>query len=131
MLIETHSSAYREFMAENKLSDRKFSTIKPTSKEQNVGDGGGLWLPVQPINKGGAKSWYFRYTHGGKQKRFSFGQYPGIKLAGARNRRNDAKETLAVGRDPAKFSGASSDAYSVRDLAELWRDTILSNHARS
>jgi len=66
-----YRDSYREFMAENKLGDRKVSTIKPTSKEQNVG--GGLWLRVQPINKGGVKSWYFRYTHGGKQKRFSFG----------------------------------------------------------
>jgi len=54
-------------MAENKLSDRKVSTIKPTSKEQNVGDGGGLWLRIQPSDRGGAKSWYFRYVYAGKQ----------------------------------------------------------------
>jgi integrase len=116
-------------MAENKLNDRKVSTIKPTTKEQNFGDGGGLWLRVQPIKRGGAKSWYYRYTHGGKEKRFTFGQYPDLKLAAARSRRNDAREVLALGRDPAKFSGASRDAYSVRELAELWRDTILISHA--
>ena len=116
-------------MAENKLSDRKIKTLKPIEKEQNVGDGGGLWLRIQPSTKGGAKTWYYRYTHGGKPKRFTIGQYPGITLADARKKRNDAREVLAYGRDPAKFSGASKDAYSVRELAELWQDTILSNHA--
>jgi integrase len=108
---------------------RKIKTIKPSFKEQNVGDGGGLWLRVQPIGKGGAKSFYFRYTHGRKQKRFTFGQYPGLSLADARSRRNDAREAIALGRDPAKFSGASRDAYTVRELAELWRDTVLCDHA--
>jgi integrase len=116
-------------MAENKLSDRKVASIKPLSKEQNISDGGNLWLRVHPESKGGGKSWYLRYKHGGKPKRLTFGKYPIIRLGEARQLRDDARKVLASGRDPAKFSGASKDAYSVRGLVDLWHENVLVNHA--
>lgn len=112
-------------MASNKLSDRKIATVKPGDKEQNLGDGGGLWLRVMPEQKGGAKSWYFRYTFGAKAKRLNIGHYPSISLADARKRRDDARTVLAAGRDPAFFVGSSPDAMSLTALAELWRDKYL------
>ena len=112
-------------MASNKLSDRKIATVKPGEKEQNLGDGDGLWLRVIPESNGGAKSWYFRYTFGEKAKRLNIGHYPSISLADARKRRDDARSVLAAGRDPALFVGSSPDAMTLKQLAELWRDTYL------
>jgi len=112
-------------MASNKLSDRKVATTKAGDKEQSLGDGGGLWLRVMPYGKGGSKSWYFRYTFGGKAKRLSFGHYPSISLSEARKRRDDARSVLVAGRDPGLFVGSAQGAMTLTKLAELWRDTYL------
>lgn len=112
-------------MAYNKLSDRKVAAIKPVEKEQNLGDGGGLWLRVMPAVKGGAKSWYLRYTFGEKARRLNIGAYPSVPLADARKRRDEARAVLAAGRDPALFVGSSPEAMTLTQLAELWRDTYL------
>lgn len=113
----------------NKLNPTKIAKLKPSDCEQNVGDGGGLWLRVQPQSKGGAKSFYFRYSFGGKAKKISLGTFPGTSLADARGRRIEAVEALEAGRDPAFFIGVGAGAMTVRQLAELWKSTVLSTHA--
>lgn len=113
----------------NKLTDRKIKSIKPTDKEQNFGDGGGLWLRVLPSQKGGGKSFYMRCNYAGKAKRFSVGGYPAISLAKAREARDKVKEALAEGRDPAIFTNVSVDVNTVRGLAETWQQSVLSSHA--
>jgi integrase len=113
----------------NKLTDRKINAIKATEKEQNIGDGGGLWLRVQSRKNGGGRSFYIRCNYGGKAKRFSIGQYPAISLAKAREERDRAKEALAMGRDPAVFSRTTVGVGTVRGLADTWQKTVLSTHA--
>lgn len=116
-------------MAKFKLTDRKIATLKPSEKEQNIGDGDGLWLRIQPDQKGGAKSWYLRYRFGGKAKRLTFGKYPRISLAEARKLSEKAHKQLAQNRDPNLTLGVSPKAHTVRELFELWSDKILVNHA--
>lgn len=49
---------------------------------------------------GGGKSWRFKYTFGGKERRIVFWPYPDITLKRAREMRDDAKRLLREGSDP-------------------------------
>ena len=81
------------------LSDIKIRTLKPRTKTYKVADGQALSISVTP--KGG-KSWYYRYRRpDGRQYDLHLGRYPELSLKNARRMRDDAKSTLANGRDPA------------------------------
>ena len=69
-----------------------------TDKPYKKSDGGGLFLLVQP---NGGRFWRLAYRHAGKQKGLAFGSYPAVSLAQARRARDNAKELLAKGLDPA------------------------------
>lgn len=76
--------------------------VKYASKRQRaykLSDGGGLHLLVQPS---GSKLWRLKYRFEGKEKLLSFGKYPAITLAMARQKRCDAKAFLDAGTDPAE-----------------------------
>lgn len=53
---------------------------------------------VQPS---GSKLWRLKYRFAGKEKLISFGPYPDVTLASAREKRDDARKQLASGRDPS------------------------------
>ncbi|APR53889.1 DUF4102 domain-containing protein [Sphingomonas koreensis] len=76
--------------------------VKYASKRQRpykLSDGGGLHLLVQPS---GSKLWRLKYRFDGKEKLLSFGKYPVVTLAIAREKRNEAKALLDQGKDPAE-----------------------------
>lgn len=75
---------------EVKYTQRRQRPFKPS-------DGGGLHLLVQPS---GSKLWRLKYRFGGKEKLLSFGKYPDVTLALAREKRREAKAKLAEGIDP-------------------------------
>ena len=68
-----------------KFTDSYIHGIKPTDKEQLFSDRDNLYLLVKPT---GAKIWRFIYTHPITKKRIkkSFGNYPSIPLAFARDK---------------------------------------------
>jgi integrase len=80
------------------LSDLTIRTARPTQKPFKLSDGGGLHVVVQPS---GAKLWRLKYRFGGKEKLLSFGAYPAVALALAREKRDEAKKLLATGVDPS------------------------------
>lgn len=86
-------------MSTNKLTDSKLKSAKPEEKEYNLGDGEGLSLRVKP---NGAKLWIFNYYRPTDKKRanISFGSYPDVTLAMARERRSQVRALLAEGTDP-------------------------------
>ncbi|EDR5754449.1 DUF4102 domain-containing protein, partial [Salmonella enterica subsp. enterica] len=49
----------------------------------------------------GSKLWYFRYRFGGKENRLTFGPYPQVTLAKAREKRNAARKLLVSGICPS------------------------------
>src|SRR6185437_5942989 len=64
------------------------------------GDGGNLWLVVQP---GGSKSWSFRYRRkdgSGRQREAGLGPFPDISLSDARDRAAAMRRMLLDGIDP-------------------------------
>jgi hypothetical protein len=80
------------------LSDVKIRNAKPGSAMVKHSDGGGLQLCVTPA---GGKIWKLAYRFDDKQKALTLGPYPAISLQDARERREEAKRTLASGDDPS------------------------------
>ena len=79
------------------LTDTEVRKSKPTEKAYRLSDGGSLYLWVTPA---GGKLWRWAYNHDGKEKLMSFGKYPDVPLALARERHTEARRLLAVGTDP-------------------------------
>jgi integrase len=128
-------------MAENKLTDKFLRSLKPTSKEQVLGDGGGLWLRVLPTEKGGALNFYYRFEFSGKERRFNCGSYPSTTLAKAREARNEARRLAKSGVDPTLQYELDREARSaaqamesmektVSELFDDWKRVYLSVHRR-
>ncbi|SFL87471.1 integrase arm-type DNA-binding domain-containing protein [Variovorax sp. OV329] len=62
-------------------------------------DGGGLYLEASP---NGRKTWNLKYRVAGTERRITLGTYPGMGLAEARKRREEAKELVRDGHDPVQ-----------------------------
>lgn len=86
-------------MSNDKLTDSKLRTSKPEAKEYNLSDGDGLYLRIKP---NGSKMWLFNYYRPINKKRanLSFGPYPDVTLAAAREKRRQSRALLASGIDP-------------------------------
>lgn len=72
------------------LADIQISKAKPKDKPYKLSVGDGLFLLATPT---GGKLWRFKYCFNGKEKLLSFGSYPALSLADARQRLEDAKKT--------------------------------------
>ena len=81
----------------NKLTDADCRNAKPGEADRKMFDGGGLYLFV---SKAGNKTWRLSYRVAGKPKTLSFGPYPLITLAKAREKRDEAKRKLIDRVDP-------------------------------
>ena len=55
-------------MATNKINPLAFKYLKATEFEQNLSDGGGLFVRVRSINDGGSIKFRFCYRFDGKQR---------------------------------------------------------------
>ena len=81
------------------LTQLAVSAAKPRDTSYKLSDGGGLALLVKP---GGTKLWRFRYHFAGKERMLSLGAYPAVSIAAARKKRDEAREVLGQGQDPAQ-----------------------------
>lgn len=90
-----------------KLSDMAIRKAKPADKPYKLADGGGLYLEVAPA---GGKWWRWKYRRPvtGKENRLSFGVYPDVGLAAAREQRDSARRVLAAGVDPGEQRKAAN-----------------------
>ncbi len=79
------------------LTETSIRSLKSGPKVRRVADERGLYLE---LSLSGAKLWRFKYRFEGKEKRLSFGMYPDVSLKQARERREEARMTLARGIDP-------------------------------
>lgn len=80
------------------LTDLALRNAKPRDMPYKLFDGGGLHLLVNPS---GSRIWRLAYRFAGKPKQLSFGPYPTVSLADARQKREDAKKLLLDGQDPS------------------------------
>ena len=95
------------------LSDIQVKNAKPQAKETKLFDGGGLFLFVSSVKSTpdgkqlpASKLWRFKYRFNDKEKLLSFGAYPALSLADARQRREEAKKLLANSIDPGEIKKA-------------------------
>ncbi|NOD78909.1 integrase arm-type DNA-binding domain-containing protein [Ruegeria sp. HKCCD4332] len=97
----------------NRLTATKLRSIKPTKKIQKLWDGGGLHLIVTPA---GGMSWKWKYRLHGKEQLKTFGKYPDISLAQARELHREAQAQLASGV-PSQRSVAT-----FQEIGDRWHD---------
>jgi integrase len=105
------------------LSDVKVRNAKPQAKPYKITDGEGMFLLVTPS---GSKYWRFKYFFAGKEKLLALGVYPDVSLGDARERRVQARKTLAAGNDPgeakkeAKRQAALKNENAFETVAREW-----------
>jgi integrase len=92
------------------LTDIQAKTAKPKDKAYKLTDGGGLYLLV---NTDGARYWRMDYSLNGKRNTLAFGKYPEIPLLGARKYRQEAREMIAIGVDPAQTKRVEKATASI------------------
>lgn len=80
------------------LTDIAIRNAKTRDKPYKMYDEKGLFLVVSPS---GGRHWRMKYRRGGSEKKLSFGPYPHVSLRDARRMRDDAREMLSEGKDPA------------------------------
>lgn len=82
------------------LTDTAIRNAKPRDKTYTLGDGEGMYLEVMP---NGTRFWRMAYRQAnGKKNRLTFGKYPEVSLAEARDKRLAARKQLAQGIDPGR-----------------------------
>ena len=79
------------------LTNTALRNAKPSENPQKLSDGHGLYLYIAPT---GGRLWRMNYRFDGRQKTLSFGPYPLVTLAEARQKREAARKHLLDGRDP-------------------------------
>jgi len=88
-------------------------------------DGGGMYLLV----KGAGKYWRMDYRFADRRDTLTFGVYPAVSLAKARQKREKARELLADGIDPKaakaieKKAKAAATANTFEAIAREWHAT--------
>lgn len=80
------------------LTEIKVKSLKPKATLYRVADGRGLCIEVTPA---GSKLWRYRYRHASKPTMVSFGAWPEVSLAQARERHQEARASLRLGVAPA------------------------------
>jgi integrase len=106
-------------MPTNKLTDARLRNLKPTDTS-NLADGGGLYLHTADT---GRRTWRLAYRHGGKQKTLVVGPYPLVKLAEARQARDEAKRLLLQGTDPMAARKEAKVAQVAQEAPRAtWRE---------
>lgn len=108
------------------LNARKVEAAKGKEKSYKLFDGGGLYLQVEP---NGSRYWRMKYRFAGKEKRLSFGVYPTVTLADARQKREDAKKLLIAGEDPSEVKKAKKQALNAAiETLNPFREVALEWH---
>jgi hypothetical protein len=92
------------------LTDVEIKRAKAKDKAYRMSDSGGMYLWVTPA---GGKLWRWAYVYERKEKLMSFGRYPDISLATARERHRDARTLLASGVDRMAHRKAEKTAEQV------------------
>jgi len=118
------------------LTDTAVKRAKPGPRPVKLSDGKGMYLLVNPT---GSKLWRWKYRVLGKERVMSFGAYPDVSLAQARESLDAARKLLASGADPvakrkadrkASLTAAENSFEAVaRKWWEHWKPARTAQHA--
>lgn len=109
------------------LTDTACKNAKPKESAYKLFDEKGLFLLIHP---NGSKYWRLKYRVTGKEKLLSFGVYPEVSVAHARNKRDEARRLHSAGVDPSatkreeKRTRMIAAARSFEALAREWLEHI-------
>ncbi|MEO6292712.1 MAG: integrase arm-type DNA-binding domain-containing protein [Burkholderiaceae bacterium] len=105
------------------LTDTAIKKAKSGSKAYKLSDAKGLYLF---ISTSGSKLWRCKYRIDGKEKVLSFGAYPDVSLAQARDALDIARKQMAADLDPmvvrkaGKIAQKAAADNSFQSVALLW-----------
>lgn len=85
----------------NRLTPLRVKNVAETGRHS---DGGGLYLSV---SANGGRRWVFMYRKAGRQREIGLGSARAVTLATARQLAAQARELIAVGKDPRLVRGVS------------------------
>jgi len=85
-----------------------------------------LYLLIDPPKTLG---WRYKYRIGGREKLLSFGVYPDVPTALARERRDEARKQLATGRDPSVIRKAMEHA-QANTFASVAQELLVAQTAK-
>ncbi len=115
-------------MSDKRPTDKRYRDVKPTGKRQRITDGNGLYMEVSPS---GSKWWRFKYQFANKTKALALGVYPGVTLADARQRAEEARRLLDQRIDPSaqrrdvKVATAAAEAATAKAAANTFDAVAL------
>ena len=89
------------------ITDAKLRALKPRQSVYRIADALGLAIEVRPS---GARLWRYRYRFNGTANMLGLGEYPGVTLNEARELREQARKSLAIGIDPSAQRKAEAEA---------------------
>ncbi|CAN5296347.1 hypothetical protein BH23BAC3_BH23BAC3_34980 [soil metagenome] len=108
-------------MPRRKLTDPFIKGQKPTNKsEVQYSDTIVSGLALR-ITQNGSKSFSYRYYINGRERRYTIGRYPTLKLAGARRIARDIAEQVSAGIDPQRKKVNSRTDLTIKELAEEFK----------
>lgn len=96
-----------------RLTHAQCLAAKPRDRVYELVDGGGLSLCIEPS---GTRTWRLRYRVAGRRKRVCLGNFPDVKLTGARAEAARLRGNIAHGGDPAAERMAERAAMRMADL---------------
>ncbi len=111
------------------LTDTTIRNAKPAVAQYKLHDEKGLFAIVRPT---GGKLWRFKYRYQGKEQQLSLGTYPEVSLKDARQRRDEARQMLADGKDPSaeKKRAAVAAAISAGNTFKVVAEEFIGKRAR-
>jgi integrase len=102
------------------LTAASVERLKPPAKGQVEHFDQGFPGLALRLSYGGGKSWVYFYRLNGRQRRLTFGTYPSLGLAEARQAWREAKQDLEAGRDPHAARKRDKPAEDFATIAEEW-----------
>lgn len=96
------------------LTNATIKAARPNARPYKMTDGQGLFLHVAPT---GTKSFRLKFRIGGKEQLLTFGTWPEVSLAEARERRDLARELLGRGEDPRTSTSGGAEKPSTFEAA--------------
>lgn len=86
------------------LNAKAIEALKPKEKQYKASDKDGLYVLVRT---NGNRLWQYKYRFAGKEKVYSYGQYPEVSLAEARGKHEAVRKQVRDGVDPTAAKQAA------------------------
>ncbi|MFN3388489.1 MAG: tyrosine-type recombinase/integrase, partial [Allosphingosinicella sp.] len=100
------------------LTNATVKAARAGMRAYKMADAGGLYLFVRP---NGRKTWRMKFRLEGREQLLTFGDYPELGLADAREKKDEARAQLRRGEDPrASAAVAEIAGITFEQLARRW-----------